>query len=97
MYKVALEAVVGTTNVQVNQLQFDSRKISLNDCFIAIKGTLSNGHDYIETAIEKGALVIVCEDLPSKIINGISYVQVKNSQKALAIMASNFTEILRKT
>ena len=90
LYKVSLEAVVGNTNVEVNDIRFDSRKVGFNDVFVAIKGTASNGHDFIEKAAEKGALVIVCEDLPENKINGITYVQVKNSQEALAIMASNF-------
>lgn len=82
--------MVGNTNVEVNEIHFDSRKVGINDVFVAIRGTASDGHDFIEKAAEKGALVIVCEDLPENKINGITYVQVKNSQQALAIMASNF-------
>lgn len=90
LYKVSLEAVVGDTNVVVNNLHFDSRKVELNDVFVATKGTASNGHDFIQGAVEKGALVVVCEDMPEIMVNGITYVKVKESQRALAIMAANY-------
>jgi UDP-N-acetylmuramoyl-L-alanyl-D-glutamate--2,6-diaminopimelate ligase len=90
IYGVTLEAVVGNTGIMVSQLHFDSRKVSLNDCFVAIKGTLSDGHDYIEKAVNQGALAVVCEKLPETIINGVTYIQVDDSQKALAIMAANY-------
>ncbi|PKP25890.1 MAG: UDP-N-acetylmuramoyl-L-alanyl-D-glutamate--2,6-diaminopimelate ligase [Bacteroidetes bacterium HGW-Bacteroidetes-2] len=90
LYKVTLNAVVGNTDVSINNLEFDSRKVSLNDCFVAIKGTASNGHEFIKMAVNQGALAVICEDLPEKIINGITYIQVEDSKIALAIMASNF-------
>ncbi|WP_417886061.1 UDP-N-acetylmuramoyl-L-alanyl-D-glutamate--2,6-diaminopimelate ligase [Zunongwangia sp.] len=90
LYKVHMDAVVGTTSIAVNSLQFDSRNVTLKDVFVAISGTISDGHNYVETAINKGALVIVCEQLPENIINGITYVQVSNSKEALAYMAANF-------
>jgi UDP-N-acetylmuramoyl-L-alanyl-D-glutamate--2,6-diaminopimelate ligase len=92
LYKVTLEKVVGNTSVAIMNIEFDSRKIGLNDVFVAIKGTLSDGHDFIKMASEKGAIAIVCETLPEIIINGITYVQVKDSQQALAIIAANFYE-----
>ncbi|MDC8003201.1 UDP-N-acetylmuramoyl-L-alanyl-D-glutamate--2,6-diaminopimelate ligase [Aureisphaera galaxeae] len=92
LYKVTLEKVVGNTAVPITEIQFDSRKVELNDVFVAIRGTLSDGHDYIQMACEKGAIAIICEELPSQIINGITYVQVQDSQQALALMASNFYE-----
>lgn len=85
-----MDAVVGTTSIAINNLQFDSRKVALNDVFIAISGNVTDGHHYIETAINKGALVVVCEKLPSNIVNGITYVQVTNSKEALAYMTANF-------
>ena len=90
LYKVTLNAVVGSTNLSVKHMDFDSRNISENDVFVAIKGTVSNGHEFIDTAIEQGAIAIVCETLPENIKQGITYVQVESSSKALAIMASNF-------
>jgi UDP-N-acetylmuramoyl-L-alanyl-D-glutamate--2,6-diaminopimelate ligase len=90
IYGVTLEAVVGNTGAMIAHLHFDSRKVSLNDCFVAIKGTLSDGHDYIEKAVNQGALAVICEKLPETIINGVTYVQVDDTQKALAIMAANY-------
>ncbi|WP_066221551.1 UDP-N-acetylmuramoyl-L-alanyl-D-glutamate--2,6-diaminopimelate ligase [Formosa haliotis] len=90
LYKVAIDAVVGTTNVHVNNIAFDSRKIELNDVFVAISGTLADGHEFIETAINNGALVVVCEHFPVEKINGVTYIQVTDTKVALAIMASNF-------
>jgi len=89
LYKVTINAVVGSTDLTFSNLVFDSRKVSLNDCFIAIKGSLSDGHEYIKTAVDQGALAIICEELPEVIVNGVSYIQVEDSKKALAIMASS--------
>ncbi|NQV75755.1 MAG: UDP-N-acetylmuramoyl-L-alanyl-D-glutamate--2,6-diaminopimelate ligase [Bacteroidetes bacterium] len=92
LYKVTLEKVVGNTSVAIREIQFDSRKVGLDDVFVATRGTLSDGHDFIKTAVDKGAIAIICEEMPKQIINGITYVQVSNSQQALAIMAANFYE-----
>ena len=90
LYKVSMEAVVGQTSVHINAIQFDSRKVEFNDVFVAVKGTLSDGHKYISQAVNQGALAIICEVLPKDIVNGITYVQVENSQNALAFMAANY-------
>ena len=90
LYKVSLEIVVGNTAVAFRELQFDSRKVGLDDVFIAIKGTQSDGHQFIKKAINQGALAVVCQQMPKEIINGITYLQVQDSQQALAIMASHF-------
>jgi len=90
LYKVSIEKVIGGTSVAVNNLHFDSRQIQLNDVFVAIRGAKSDGHNYIKTAQDQGALVIVCEELPELKISGITYVQVKDSKKALALIASNY-------
>lgn len=90
LYKVPMEAVSGSTSVTVNAIQFDSRKVELNDVFVAIRGTLSDGHKFIDTAVNNGALAVICEELPSNIVNEVTYVQVANSQTALAYMAANY-------
>lgn len=90
LYKVSLEAVVGQTNVAIRNLQFDSRKVELNDVFVAIRGTASDGHEFIGKAAAQGALAIICEELPDNVVNGVTYVKVQNSAKALAVMAANF-------
>ncbi|MCG1036105.1 UDP-N-acetylmuramoyl-L-alanyl-D-glutamate--2,6-diaminopimelate ligase [Polaribacter sargassicola] len=90
LYQVAIQQVFGITDVVVNNIVFDSRKIELNDVFVAQKGVTVDGHLYIDKAIGLGAKVIVCEDFPSDKKEGITYVEVKDSNVALAIMASNF-------
>lgn len=90
LYKVTLERVVGSTSIAIHNMEFDSRKVSLNDVFVAIKGSLTDGHEYIKTAANKGALAIICEVLPEDMVNGITYVQVSDTHKAMAIMASNY-------
>ncbi len=83
---------VGSIDVPVSSLQMDSRKIKSGDCFIAIKGTTSDGHQFISKCIELGANAIVCETLPEKIVAHVTYIHVKDSSKALGAMASNFYE-----
>jgi len=90
LYGVGLTAVSGTTAKLVNHICFDSRSVALDDLFVAIKGTQSDGHTYIKKAIELGANSIVCETMPEELINEITYIEVEDSKKALAIMASNF-------
>ncbi|MFH6604651.1 UDP-N-acetylmuramoyl-L-alanyl-D-glutamate--2,6-diaminopimelate ligase [Maribacter algicola] len=90
LYGVGLTAVSGSTNVMINEIRFDSREVGMDDVFVAIKGTLTDGHNYISKAIDKGARAIICEELPGQIIDGVTYVEVDNGNKALAIMASNF-------
>jgi UDP-N-acetylmuramoyl-L-alanyl-D-glutamate--2,6-diaminopimelate ligase len=88
--KVAIEAFKGSTEIAVNKIEFDSRKIVANDVFVAIRGTVSDGHDFIEKAINLGATSIICEVFPENIIEGIAYLQVKDTNTALAFMASNY-------
>jgi len=90
LYRVTINAVVGSTGITINELQFDSRRLITNDTFVAIKGLESDGHDYIDIAISQGAIAIICEKIPNKIINNVTYVEVDSTKKALAIMASNF-------
>ena len=92
LWKVAIEAVNGSTDVAIEKMEFDSRKISENDVFIAIRGTISDGHDFIETAINKGAIAIICDTFPEIIISGITYIRVKDTNKAMAFMAANYFE-----
>tara|TARA_R110000796_G_scaffold231631_2_gene349581 strand:- start:1344 stop:2807 length:1464 start_codon:yes stop_codon:yes gene_type:complete len=90
LYKVALQSVSGDTAVEVAALAFDSRKVEANTAFIASRGTQADGHDYIIQAIEKGAVAIICEELPENLNTNVTYVQVKDSSEALGIIASNF-------
>ncbi|WP_188048775.1 UDP-N-acetylmuramoyl-L-alanyl-D-glutamate--2,6-diaminopimelate ligase [Flavobacterium sp. GP15] len=90
LYKVAIEAVKGSTDVAIHKLDFDSRKIGSNDIFVAIRGSVSDGHDFIEKAIQLGAVAIVCDTFPEKIEKEVTYVLVKDTNTAMAFMAANF-------
>jgi UDP-N-acetylmuramoyl-L-alanyl-D-glutamate--2,6-diaminopimelate ligase len=90
LYKVAIEAVKGSTEIAIGKIDFDSRKIEQNDVFVAIRGTISDGHDFIAKAIELGATTVVCDTLPETIVEGITYIQVKDTNTALAILAANY-------
>ena len=90
LYKVAIEAVKGSTEIAIGKPEFDSRKITSSDVFVAIRGSVSDGHDFIEQAITVGATAVVCDTIPEFIVDGITYIQVKDTNKALAFMAANY-------
>ena len=76
LYKVAIRSVSGSTQVEVTDLQIDSRQVGKGSCFIAFWGQQSDGHEYIRMAEENGAAAIVCEQIPAEMSNGVTYVQV---------------------
>jgi len=88
--RIPVTAIHGNSSREVTELVFDSRKATENSLYIAIKGTVSDGHSFISSAIEKGATTIVCEELPEVLAENITYIQVKDSSKALGHLASNF-------
>lgn len=90
LYKVSVNSVYGSTDIEVTAIKFDSRGIQDGDLYLAQKGVQVDGHHFIDDAIKNGAKTVVCEILPDKIEENITYVEVDNTQIALAIMASNF-------
>lgn len=90
LYKSGIENINGTSNLAISSVCFDSRKVGIASLFVATRGTQVDGHDFIETAIEKGAVAIVCEEFPAEINEKISYIKVKDSAYALGVIASNF-------
>ncbi|MDQ6472551.1 UDP-N-acetylmuramoyl-L-alanyl-D-glutamate--2,6-diaminopimelate ligase [Flavobacterium sp. LHD-80] len=90
LYKVAIESVTGSTEIDIQKIEFDSRKVESGDIFVAIRGSLSDGHDYIQKAIELGAIAVICDTLPSTIEKGITYIQVQDTNAALAFIAANY-------
>ena len=90
LFGVKLREVVGTTQKTIAEIQIDSRKVGKEGVFVAIKGVKSDGHAFIETAIEKGATVIVCEQMPTVLNKVITYIIVENAQEAVAVMAHQF-------
>jgi len=90
LYKVSLTSTYGNMDADVNGICFDSRHAKPDFLFVAVKGTLSDGHEFISKAVTGGVTVVVCEKLPETINEVITYVTVKNSAQALGIIASNF-------
>src|SRR3954471_19691183 len=89
LYKVAIRSVKGDLSVSINDLQIDSRKAKKGSAFIAIRGGM-DGHQFIDKAIESGAICIICEELPSSLKEEIVYVQVENTAAAAGEMAHNY-------
>ncbi len=88
--EVSIIAVYGDLNIEVSQISFDSRELQKGAVFVAQKGLSVDGHLYIEKAITLGASSIICEEVPQEILENITYIQVKDSDDSLAILASNF-------
>lgn len=90
LYGITITNLIGKTNREVGVLTFDSRQVANDAVFFAIKGTVSDGHVYINSVLEKGVSVIVCEQIPQEIVEGVTYIQVADSSVALGKMAANF-------
>jgi len=90
LYGVSIKDVVGSTDTLISNIVFDSRKVNEACLFVALKGVISDGHDFIDSAVEQGAKVILCEKKPQKDSKGIVYVLTDNTHKALGVMASNY-------
>jgi UDP-N-acetylmuramoyl-L-alanyl-D-glutamate--2,6-diaminopimelate ligase len=90
LYKVSTTALAGNTNVDIRDVQIDSRKVQKGSLFVAVKGVAVDGHQYISKAIEQGATAIVCETMPLLHTEGITYVQTNNSAEAAGVIAYNF-------
>ena len=91
LYKVPIRSVTGSTEMEINVVEIDSRKVKEGTAFVAVKGVAADGHTFIDKAIEKGATVIVCEKLPESLDAQVVYVEVENSAAAAAYMAHNFS------
>jgi len=90
LYKVSTIALAGNTSVDINDVQIDSRKVKPGSLFVAVKGVAVDGHEYIDKAIEQGAIAVVCEQMPSSYKDGTTYVQTIDSAEAAGLIAHNF-------
>ncbi len=90
LYKTRIEEVIGSTNVAIESICFDSRKVEKFSLFVAVKGEVVDGHAFIVPSIAKGAIAIICEKIPEERDEKITYIKVKDSTEALARVASNF-------
>lgn len=82
--------VSGSVDIEVADLQFDSRRVAKGTLFVAQRGTKVDGHAFIAGAVAQGAVAVVCETMPAGQADGVTYVQVADSSKALGLMAANF-------
>lgn len=82
--------LVGDPNAEIADLKLDSREVKAGDLFVAMKGSLADGHKFIEGAIGSGAIAILCEAIPERLHTGVSYVQVRNVRKALGVICKRF-------
>jgi len=90
LYKVNIRSVVGSTDIEIEDVQIDSRKIKNGSLFIAVKGFAADGHKFISAAVSAGAAAVVCEEMPWQKKQGVVYVQAENSAAAAGLIAHNF-------
>jgi UDP-N-acetylmuramoyl-L-alanyl-D-glutamate--2,6-diaminopimelate ligase len=90
LYKVSIRGIMGPRDRSIDNLQTDSRLAGPGTLFIALKGTHTDGHQYIPTVIAAGAVAIVCEDLPANLQEDVTYIQVEDSAASAGIIAHNF-------
>ena len=82
--------VNGDINVEIGGVEIDSRNIEQGYLFIAMRGTQTDGHRYIATAIEKGATAVLCEDLPEDLTKDVTYIKIADSEEACGKVATAF-------
>jgi len=87
---IAVKDIAGELSIQVLQIQFDSRKVQCGDLFVAVRGTHADGHQFIQKAVELGAVAIVCENFPESLASGVTFVQIENTQMNFGKMAAAF-------
>ena len=92
LQNVTIDELIGESKLNIKNITFDSRQVNAGSIFVAIRGTQTDGHQFIENALQSEASVIVCEELPQELHNGVTYIKVPDSSEALGIMASNFYE-----
>jgi UDP-N-acetylmuramoyl-L-alanyl-D-glutamate--2,6-diaminopimelate ligase len=90
LYKVSLKAITGSTDVQITDVVTDSRKVIPGCCFIALKGTVTDGHTHIPAATAAGARAVVCEMMPATQSAGVTYIQVSSTAEVAGYMAHQF-------
>ena len=90
LYKAGITEVIGDTETPIMSVTADSRAVELMSLFVAVRGTVVDGHNYIDKALENGAGAIVCEELPKEINPAITYIRVHDASYALGNIASNF-------
>ena len=92
LYKVRLLSVKGSTDREISEIQISSRLVKEGALFAALRGENTDGHLFIQAAVQAGAVAILCEIFPEQMDPGVTYLQVQNSAEAVAYIANNFFE-----
>ena len=87
---IEVKSIAGSANVDIKDVDIDSRKVAAGHLFVAIKGTQTDGHQYIQKAIELGASAILCEEMPEECQPQVSYVQVASTEAVVGQVATTF-------
>ena len=93
LYKVTINAVVGSTSVNLNAIEFDSRNLKKGDVFVAIKGSVSDGHKFIDIAVKQGVVAVVCETMPDKLADGVTYVEEEKASRKADFRDQDITQL----
>lgn len=92
LYKIPLLSTAGNMDAPINGITMDSRRVGPGSLFVAVRGTATDGHQFIGRAIDQGATAVLCEELPAGVVPGVTYAQVADSAKALGLVAATFYE-----
>jgi len=87
---VKTKAVEGQLGIDITDVNIDSRRVALGHLFVAIKGTVTDGHKFIAKAVEQGAAAVLCEDMPEERKEGVTYVQVESTEQTVGPVATAF-------
>jgi UDP-N-acetylmuramoyl-L-alanyl-D-glutamate--2,6-diaminopimelate ligase len=87
---LAFTELQGSADIEITAIVFDSRKVIPGCMFVAVKGTVVDGHDYISQAIKEGAVAVICEELPARVTGEVDFLMVADSSVALGIVSANF-------
>ena len=90
MKGIAHDVVSGELDKEIRQITADSRVVEEGMLFVALRGTVTDGHDFIDMAIEKGASAILCEEVPQERKEGITYLRVEHTDVVIGEVAANF-------
>ena len=90
LYKTGIKSVKGTLDINIKAIETDSRKAAKGTAFIAVRGVHADGHQFIDAALQKGAVAVICEIMPAQLQAEVTYVQVENTAIATGQMAHNF-------
>ena len=88
--KLKITTTAGPADADITGVDIDSRRVTAGHLFVAIRGTQTDGHQYIEKAVGQGAIAILCEELPHTFADGVTYIQVPSTEAAVGIVATTF-------